>query len=110
MNIVHNKDIASLPVYVVVFSSFVFDMWWDKTEGLKKTIFAKVHVYMYIEVKRLAFYSGCIPLIYEIPPLPLNSSHFPPSAFYIKCFKEKRVHMLVFIKGKINRLNMDLNN
>lgn len=55
MNIVHNKDIASLPVYVVVFSSFVFDMWWDKTEGLKKTIFAKVHVYMYIEVKGLRF-------------------------------------------------------
>lgn len=44
MNIAHNKDIASLPVYVVVFSSFVFDMWWDKTEGLKKTIFAKVHI------------------------------------------------------------------
>lgn len=44
MNIVHNKDIASLPVYVVVFSSFVFDMWWDKTEGLKKTIFSKVHI------------------------------------------------------------------
>lgn len=55
MNIVHNKDIASLPVYVVVFSSFVFDMWWDKTEGLRKTIFAKVHVYMYIEVKGLRF-------------------------------------------------------
>lgn len=55
MNIVHNKDIASLPVYVVVFSSFVFDMWWDKSEGLKKTIFAKVHVYMYIEVKGLRF-------------------------------------------------------
>lgn len=55
MNIVHNKDIASLPVYVVVFSSFVFDIWWDKTEGLKKTIFAKVHVYMYIEVKGLRF-------------------------------------------------------
>lgn len=55
MNIVHNKDIASLPVYVVVFSSFVFEMWWDKTEGLKKTIFAKVHVYMYIEVKGLRF-------------------------------------------------------
>lgn len=55
MNIVNNKDIASLPVYVVVFSSFVFDMWWDKTEGLKKTIFAKVHVYMYIEVKGLRF-------------------------------------------------------
>lgn len=55
MNIVNNKDIASLPVYVVVFSSFVFDMWWDETEGLKKTIFAKVHVYMYIEVKGLRF-------------------------------------------------------
>lgn len=55
MNIVNNKDIASLSVYVVVFSSFVFDMWWDKTEGLKKTIFAKVHVYMYIEVKGLRF-------------------------------------------------------
>lgn len=55
MNIVHYKDIASLHVYVVVFSSFVFDMWWDKTEGLKKTIFAKVHVYMYIEVKGLRF-------------------------------------------------------
>lgn len=55
MNIVHNKDIASLPVYVVVFSSFVFEMWWDKTEGFKKTIFAKVHVYMYIEVKGLRF-------------------------------------------------------
>lgn len=73
MNIVHNKDIASLPVYVVVFSSFVFDMWWDKTEGLKKTIFAKVHVYMYIEVKGLRFIQDVFlsymkyPLSHSIP-------------------------------------------
>lgn len=55
MNIVYNKDIVSLFVYVVVFFFFVFDMWWDKIEGLKKIIFVKVYVYMYIEVKGLCF-------------------------------------------------------
>lgn len=72
----------------------------------KETLFAKLHVYMYIEVKH-AVLSGCIPLILEKKAIKFLS--FSPIAFSIECVEEKIMYMLLFIKEKINPLNMDMN-